>query len=1153
MVGYDLKNTCLDGAVYYIIKYNSIDFKTNKILVIFKNKDEMRLTYMKKRLLAMLLTVVMIVGMIPTYCVTTVSAIDVKPIAKYAIKGAVEYGAAQIPVVGPAASSILGAMVGTYLGVPSLGSISGKLDEIMEKLDQIYEEISAQIDEVHTHLNEMQEQLDQSTQEILNEFFKQNAFTTFDSSLTSLSSKTDDLYTSLAEICESSDTEEYKMLCVAELLSFDSDSTDSYANTVVTLSKYLDGNQISFTNKRDLYDNAFLAGCKDSLLGGEAATRVAPYLNRVNGTLSDSYRMILMVLEAKNYVVENLDDLKVKAKTNRKLSSKMKTLKDDYLDSYTKKKQDFTDKYHHYFNNDDDTSVVQKYNHYVENHWFDYIDSYTIVGGDAQVEFFPLDRTLNTQSVGASMWNIQKSQAVNTAVATGKATAKLLDNGFGTDKTKKLIEHLQNNENGVFVDVTGSAYQQTLMGVLEDYGFEIPKRTDDTIFGCASHYLTCGNILDDRSLYTYLHITGYDANQKVGYSQATGKPYASTVPCVDKEYYHYHYTSIGDQTEKNEAKDYTFLFFKAGDVNIGNEDDFISFIRSVAKGRNYNGTTIRLNSDLNLTDVVYEELWSGLTDTTYKTGFKGTFVGNGHTVTGLTDNGSGKYGAGLFRSIGDGANVSGLVFKDVKINAPEGNAGALAGRVYHTEYERGYTLQRGTATIADITVESGSVTAKNNAGGIFGSSVLLKLKVSGFSNAATIEAAGDAGGIVGYSENSLSLSKGVNTGNVTSTGGCAGGIWGKAEKAPVTLTDSKNSGNITAASHAGGILGFNNQYDVKLDGSQNSGVITAGASGGGIAGCASGSCACTAVGCQNTGNVTAQQYAGGIAGDANKLISSSLGASYFTDCKNSGDIVSVKNYSTGGITGRVTSDSVLCAGAYNKGSVTGGTTGGILGESTQGKVDISNCVNEGMVTGTSNTGGIAGYIGNKDRDPVVNGANCKNSGTVTGRANVAGIVGYLKTDANHDFNHCVNTGNVKSTEERGGGIIGYCCGGGNFTYCTNTARIVAKGKRDQIIAQIEDDKCDLTGCVCNGSVAAASILSEGSIWIVIAILLAAIFAAVVLLLRKKKKDSKTENSSDEGADENVNENGDENTDESADESDKESTDESVDENPEEEK
>ena len=1100
---------------------------------------------MKKRVLAMLLAVVMTVGLIPTYTVTPAAA-DVESIAKYAVKGAVEYGAAQIPVVGPAASSILGALVGSYLGVPSLGSISGKLDEIMEKLDQIYAEVMEELGEIKSQLSEMQVQLDESTQELLNEFFKQNAFVGFDNSLTSVMTKTEELYSDLYAICESSDTEEYKMLAVAELLSFDSDSTDSYVNSVLTLSKYLDGNQVSFTNKRGLYDNAFLAGCKDSLLGGEAAMRVAPYLNRVNGTISDSYRMILMVLEAKNYVVDNLNDLKIKAKTNRKLSAKMKTLKDDYLDSYTKKKQDFTDKYHHYFNNDDGTSVVQKYNKYVENHWFDYITSYTVAGGDAQVEFFALDKTLNTQSVGAGMWNIQKAQAVNTAVATGKATAKLLDNGFGTDKTKKLIEHLQNNENGVFVDVTGSAYQQTLMGVLEDYGFEIPKRTDDTIFGCASKYYECGNILDDRSLYAYLYITGYDANHKVGYSQATGKPYAAITPCKETEYYHYHYTSIGDKTEKNEAKDYTFLFFKAGDVNIGNEDDFISFIRSVAKGRNYNGTTIRLNSDLNLTDVVYEELWSGLTDSIYKTGFKGTFVGNGHTITGLTDNGSGKYGAGMFRSLGDGANISGLVFKDVKINAPEGNAGVIAGRVYHIEYSNGYSVRRGTANIADITVESGSVTAKNKAGGIFAFSAIQKLTLSGLSNAAEIKAEGDAGGIMAYSENSLGLSKGVNKGNVTSTGGCAGGIWGKAQTSPATLTDCQNSGNITASSHAGGILGFNNQYDVKVDGSQNSGVITAGGSGGGVVGCASGSCGCSAVGCQNTGNVTAQQYAGGIAGDANKLISSSTGFSSFLDCKNSGDIVSAQNYSAGGIVGRVTSDSVKCTGASNKGSVTGGTTGGILGESTQGKVDISSCVNEGTVTGTSNTGGIAGYIGNKDRDPVVTAANCKNSGTVTGKANTGGIVGYLKTDANHDFNHCVNNGSVKSSAERGGGIIGYCCGGGNYTYCTNTGRITAKGKRDQIIAEIEDDKCDLTGCICNGSVAAASILSEGNVWIIGGVALAALIAVLVILLKKKKAGAAGK-TADESADESVNESADESAEESAEESADESVNESADE------
>ena len=228
-------------------------------------------------------------------------------------------------------------------------------------------------------------------------------------------------------------------------------------------------------------------------------------------------------------------------------------------------------------------------------------------------------------------------------------------------------------------------------------------------------------------------------------------------------------------------------------------------------------------------------------------------------------------------------------------------------------------------------------------------------------------------------------------------------------------------------------------------------------------------------------------------------------------------------------TGSISLDIALGIGGIPKGRIIE-----IYGPESSGKTTLAlHCVAE-----VQRLGGIAGYIGNKDRDPVVNGANCKNSGTVTGKANVGGIVGYLKTDANHDFNHCVNNGNVKSTAERGGGIIGYCCGGGNFTYCTNTAKITAKGKRDQIIAEIEDDKCDLTGCICNGSVAAASILSEGNVWIIGGVALAALIAVLVILLKKKKAgaaDKGADESADESTDESVNERADESADESADE------------------
>lgn len=1134
---------------------------------------------MKKRLLAMLLAVVITVGLIPTYTVVPAAAADVEMIAKYAAKGAVEYGAAQIPVVGPAASSILGAMVGSYLGVPSLGSISGKLDEIMEKLDQIYAEVMAELNEIKGQLDEMQVQLDESTQELLNEFFKQNAFVGFDNSLTSVLTKTEELYSDLYAICESSDTEEYKMLAVAELLSFDNDSTDSYVNSVLTLSKYLDGNQVSFTNKRGLYDNAFLAGCKNSLLGGEAAMRVAPYLNRVNGTISDSYRMILMVLEAKNYVVDNLNDLKVKAKTNRKLAAKMKTLKDDYLDSYTKKKQDFTDKYHHYFFNDNGTSVVQKYNKYVESHWFDYINDYTIANGDAQVEFFALAGTLNTQSISKSMWNIQKAQAVNTAVATNDTTKKLLNNGFGADKTKKLIEHLQNNGNGVFVNMTSSDIQKTLIEVLEDYGFEIPKKNENTVFAAGAKCYDCGNVLDDRSLYAELYITGYDATQTVRYSQGTGKPYSATPSCDETLYYDYHYSSNGPTLEQNEAKDYLFLFFKAGDVNINNEDDFVSFIRSVANGRSYNGTTVNLNSDLDLNNIAYQTLWTGMTEETYKEGFRGTFNGNDHTVKSLTDTGSGAYGAGLFRSLGNGANISNLNFEDVSISAPEGNAGALAGRAYCVKSTRGVTVPDGTATIQNITVKDGKITGKNDVGGVVGHYEVRNLTAATFFNGAEIIAeSGSAGGVIGSSSTIWrETSDCKNTGAVTAKNANAGGIVGY-EDGEITFKDSSNTGAITGK-NAGGIVGQIGGYGVDAEKCSNSGVIQATQHAGGVIGYVAKNrpnCA----GCTNTGDVTAD------TGDAGGIIGCCGAANYtpsFSDCTNTGAIKGGKyaagiaaeihyadvffnfvashcinkgtitgNDYTGGVFGYlniqyseknsikncenhgdVTSAMPTYAGgivAYTKGGgtmtdnkntgdITGKTTGGILGGNEKYTIDLSRCKNEGTIEGAGQAGGIAGYLGDKNNDEKCTLVSCVNTGKVTGVNNAGGIVGYLKTDnVHHDFNHCVNNGNVKSTTERAGGIIGYCCGGGDITYCTNTGRITAKGKRDQIIGEIEDDKCDLTGCVCNGSVAAASILSEGNVWIIGGVALAAIIAALALLLKKKKAGAAAKTAADESAD-----------------------------------
>ena len=169
--------------------------------------------------------------------------------------------------------------------------------------------------------------------------------------------------------------------------------------------------------------------------------------------------------------------------------------------------------------------------------------------------------------------------------------------------------------------------------------------------------------------------------------------------------------------------------------------------------------------------------------------------------------------------------------------------------------------------------------------------------------------------------------------------------------------------------------------------------------------------------CINSGAVTGTNYVGGVVGASN------IGA--ITDCSNIGTVTGA-NY-VGGVVGSGTCD---ISGCSNSGTVTssanrvGGIAGGIFGA-------ISDCINSGDVTGGYYVGGIAGY-GYTDS----NISECGNSGAITGTLEVGGIVGYGYSNVTD----CINSGDVTG-EQYAGGIVGM--GYGAVENCINSGDVTS--------------------------------------------------------------------------------------------------------------
>ena len=209
------------------------------------------------------------------------------------------------------------------------------------------------------------------------------------------------------------------------------------------------------------------------------------------------------------------------------------------------------------------------------------------------------------------------------------------------------------------------------------------------------------------------------------------------------------------------------------------------------------------------------------------TGFRGTFDGQGHTISNLNVNVSGiakntEYG--LFGLVDSGAVIKNFSIVSGQVNGFDNNTGAVAGYIW-------------SATIENVT------------------------------NYVNVVGATNVGGIVGQLTRSTTISNAINNGNISGThrvGGIVGGT--EAVVATRSLLGVANTGTVTAYDCTGGIIGYG--YSISISGAYNSYTATVegdiGAYTGGIAGYLFQNC--IVEGAVNTADVIGKRCVGGIVG-----------------------------------------------------------------------------------------------------------------------------------------------------------------------------------------------------------------------------------------------------------------------------------------------
>ena len=337
---------------------------------------------------------------------------------------------------------------------------------------------------------------------------------------------------------------------------------------------------------------------------------------------------------------------------------------------------------------------------------------------------------------------------------------------------------------------------------------------------------------------------------------------------------------------------------KENPYEIATADDLYEFAIKVNEGDNT--ACAVLTADITLIDTNWTPIGNDSNQ------YKGTFDGDGHTITGLSvdiqsDN---TIYAGLFGFLGEGGTIKNLGLADSKITC-SGN------RVY-----AGGVCGWNTGTIENC-YNTGDVSGTSEYGFVYAGGVC------GLNDYGTIENCYNTGDVSGTSEYGFVYAGGV----------CGLNDYGTIENCYNTGDVSGTGTRTDASGHAGGVCGCNDYGTIEN--------------------------------CYNTGEVSGTGtstdgagYDGGVCGRNTGTIE---------NCYNTGEVSGIYGFVyAGGVCG-ANGNSATIINCYNTGDVSGTSSygfayaGGVCGLNDYGTIE--NCYNTGEVSGTGTSTDGSGYAG----------------------------------------------------------------------------------------------------------------------------------------------------------------------------------------------
>lgn len=281
-------------------------------------------------------------------------------------------------------------------------------------------------------------------------------------------------------------------------------------------------------------------------------------------------------------------------------------------------------------------------------------------------------------------------------------------------------------------------------------------------------------------------------------------------------------------------------------LEIGTYDQLVNFRNKVNAGASYSGTTVKLTADIDISERAWTPIGAKHREKINADSnvFQGTFDGQNHKITGLTNTGFmissaykgwnettpkdyNEYVFGLFGSVYNAtiknivmANVNVDLACDEKERVVGDSIGAIVG--FAAGDSKGVTID-------NCKVLSGSIVGYDAVAGIIGRTYSANTTISNCENAATVTAIRRASGILGFASlqkgaTSVAITGCKNSGNVKQTGtpttdpaqkgqegnygyymvaGLAIYQRGTSLEKVITITGSSNTGTVTLTVPAG--------------------------------------------------------------------------------------------------------------------------------------------------------------------------------------------------------------------------------------------------------------------------------------------------------------------------------------------------------------